>query len=220
MPKSEFELPYSLIQTAPPSIWLLVLIVADCRWRDTGLSLPSPLTGHYYPLKLFSLKTFELNNMISSQWVSAIAAKRLSCGSGGHIGSWGRSIMGSNGQKEPEICREQIIYAAAESKRCRSPFLMASRIPLSPASHLALEFCEIFFFFFFFFFFLLFRASLAAYGGSQARGWIRAAAAGLHHGHSKARSELCLRPTLQVRAMLDPWTTEQGQGSNTRPHGY
>ena len=35
-----------------------------------------------------------------------------------------------------------------------------------------------------------FRAAPAAYGGSQARGLIRAVAAGLHHSHSNARSEL------------------------------
>jgi len=38
-----------------------------------------------------------------------------------------------------------------------------------------------FFVWFFFFFFLLFRASPAACGGSQARGLIRATAAGLYH---------------------------------------
>ena len=35
---------------------------------------------------------------------------------------------------------------------------------------------------------LLFRAALMAYGGSQARGWIRAAAAGLHNSCSNTRS--------------------------------
>ena len=38
----------------------------------------------------------------------------------------------------------------------------------------------------------LFRATSAAYGGSQARSQIRAAAAGLHQSHSNARSDLCL----------------------------
>ena len=42
---------------------------------------------------------------------------------------------------------------------------------------------------FFFFFFLVFRATPATYGGSQARGRLGAAAAGLHHGHSHAGSE-------------------------------
>ena len=56
---------------------------------------------------------------------------------------------------------------------------------------------------------------------SQAIGHIRATAAGPHHSHSNARSEPCLPPTPQLRAMLpDPWPTEQGQGSNLHPHGY
>ena len=47
-------------------------------------------------------------------------------------------------------------------------------------------------FFFFFPIFGLFRAALLAYGGSQARDQIRAAAAGLHPSHSNTRSEpLC-----------------------------
>ena len=44
-------------------------------------------------------------------------------------------------------------------------------------------------FMFFFGFVLLFRVAPAACGSSQARGRIRATAAGLHHGHSNARSE-------------------------------
>ena len=50
----------------------------------------------------------------------------------------------------------------------------------------------------------LFRAAPAAYGRSQARGQIRAAAAGLHPSHSNAKYELCLRPTPQLMAMPDP----------------
>ena len=65
-----------------------------------------------------------------------------------------------------------------------------------------------------------FRAAPAAYGGSQARGWIRAIAAGLHHSCSSTGSELCLCPIPQLMAMLDPWLAEQGQGSNLHPHGY
>ena len=37
-----------------------------------------------------------------------------------------------------------------------------------------------------------FRAAPAAYGGSQARGLIGTVVAGLHQGHSNARSKLCL----------------------------
>ena len=38
--------------------------------------------------------------------------------------------------------------------------------------------------------FCLFRATPAAYGGSQAKGQIRAIAAGLHYNHCNARPEL------------------------------
>ena len=48
----------------------------------------------------------------------------------------------------------------------------------------------LFFLLLLFFFFLLFRATLAAYGGFQAKGWIGATAAGLHHRHNNLGSEL------------------------------
>ena len=54
------------------------------------------------------------------------------------------------------------------------------------------------------FFFLLFRAVPTAYGGSQARGRIRATPAGLPHSHCNSRSEPCLQPTPQLTAMPDP----------------
>ena len=57
---------------------------------------------------------------------------------------------------------------------------------------------------FFVFFVLLFRAALAAYRSSQARGQIRATAAGLCQSHSYAGSEPHLQPTPQLTAMLDP----------------
>ena len=44
----------------------------------------------------------------------------------------------------------------------------------------------------FIFIFCLFTAASTAYGGSQARGQIRAVASGLRHSHSNARSEPCL----------------------------
>ena len=44
------------------------------------------------------------------------------------------------------------------------------------------------------------RAAPAAYGGSQARGQIRTAAAGLHYRGSEPR----LQPTPQLTAMPDP----------------
>ena len=57
---------------------------------------------------------------------------------------------------------------------------------------------------FFVFLFLLLRATPLTYGGSQTRGLIGAAAAGLHHNHSHTRSEPRLWPTPQLRTMLDP----------------
>ena len=53
-------------------------------------------------------------------------------------------------------------------------------------------------------FFCLFRASPTAYGASQAKGPIRAVAAGLRHSHSNLGSELHLQPTPQLTAMSDP----------------
>ena len=55
-----------------------------------------------------------------------------------------------------------------------------------------------------FFFFWLFRATPEWYEISQARGQIRATAAGLPHSHSNARSKLRLRPTPQLMVTLDP----------------
>ena len=48
------------------------------------------------------------------------------------------------------------------------------------------------------FFFCLFRAAPAAHGGSQAKGQIGAVASDLHHSHSNASSEPCLRATPQL----------------------
>ena len=55
----------------------------------------------------------------------------------------------------------------------------------------------------FFFFFFFFRAPPTAHGGSQTRGRIQAAAAGLHGSHSNARSKPCLRPIPQLTARPD-----------------
>ena len=56
----------------------------------------------------------------------------------------------------------------------------------------------------FFFTLSFFRAMPMAYGISQARGQIRATAAGLHHIHSNVGSEPCLQPTPQLTATSDP----------------
>ena len=53
-------------------------------------------------------------------------------------------------------------------------------------------------------FFLLFMAIPEAYGSSQTRGQIRAAAASLGHSHSNTGPELQLQPMLWLVAMTDP----------------
>ena len=53
-------------------------------------------------------------------------------------------------------------------------------------------------------FFFLFRATPMAYGSSQAKGRIRAAAAGLHHSHSNNRSKAHRQPTPKLTATVDP----------------
>ena len=50
-------------------------------------------------------------------------------------------------------------------------------------------------YYYYYLFFCLFRAIPMAYGGSQARGLIRAVAASPHYSHSNVRSEPCLQPT-------------------------
>ena len=54
------------------------------------------------------------------------------------------------------------------------------------------------------FFFAFSRAAPEAHGGSEARGPIGAAAAGLRQSHSNAGSELRLQPTPQLMAKPDP----------------
>jgi len=52
--------------------------------------------------------------------------------------------------------------------------------------------------------FFLFGAAPEAYGSSQVKGQIGAAAASLHHSHSNARFQPCLQSTPQLMAMPDP----------------
>ena len=74
--------------------------------------------------------------------------------------------------------------------------------------------------FFVVFFFCFFRAMDMAYGSSQARGRVRAKAAGLHHSHSVPGSEPCLQPSPWLTAMPDPQFTDRGQGLNPPPLRY
>ena len=60
----------------------------------------------------------------------------------------------------------------------------------------------------FIYLFCFFRATLMAYGGSQARSRIGAVAADLYHSHNNARSEPHLQPTPQLTATPDLEPTE------------
>ena len=64
--------------------------------------------------------------------------------------------------------------------------------------------CLGFFFWFFVCLLCLFKPTPMEYGGSQARGQIRAVAAVLHHSHFNARSKPHLWPTPRLTEMLDP----------------
>ena len=65
-------------------------------------------------------------------------------------------------------------------------------------------FIYLFIYLFLSFSFFFFLAISAAYGSSQGRGQIGAAAARLYHRHINARSEPCLGTTSQLMAMTDP----------------
>jgi len=58
------------------------------------------------------------------------------------------------------------------------------------------------------------RAAYVAYGGSQAKGLIRAVATGLHQGHNNSGSEPRLRPTPQLTATPDPLSEARDQTHN------
>ena len=87
------------------------------------------------------------------------------------------------------------------------------------ASSPQVDFILLYFIFNFFCLFAFSRAAPAAYGGSQPRGLIGAAATSLHQSHSNMRSDPLLQPTPQLTATPDCQPTEEGQGSNLQPHG-
>ena len=106
--------------------------------------------------------------------------------------------------------KSQVIDASIVIKMI---MLVLITIPCMP---LVFPVCKAFFFLSFFFF----RYTPTAYGSSQAKGQIRATAAGLHHSHSNVGSEPSLWPTPQLTARLDPQPTDLGQELNLHPHGY
>ena len=79
---------------------------------------------------------------------------------------------------------------------------------------------QFFFFLFLFCFALFFRATPVAYGSSKARGLIELQLSAYNTAATMQDPSHSLRPTPQLTAMPDPWTTERGQGSNPHPHGY
>ena len=68
-------------------------------------------------------------------------------------------------------------------------------------------------FFYFYFYFCPFRATPVAYGSSQARDPVKAAAAGLHLSHSNARSSrICdLHQSSQQHRILNPLSEARDQ---------
>ena len=71
-------------------------------------------------------------------------------------------------------------------------------------NELFFKFLKNFYLFIYFVFLLFLWAAPVAYGGSQARGQIRAVAASLRQSQSNTGSEPHLQPTPQFTAMLDP----------------
>ena len=87
-------------------------------------------------------------------------------------------------EKRPVLCREEdawgiiFLYEAQNHLHIFSVLLIASPSPCFISCYL----------------FSLLEATYAAYGGSQARSWNGATAAGLGHSQSNIRSKLCLQP--------------------------
>ena len=81
--------------------------------------------------------------------------------------------------------------------------MMPSETQYLSKSH-TVTFSTSLFYFIFLSFFAISWAAPVAYGGSQARGRIRAIATGLRQSHNNAGSESRLQPTLQLMAMPDP----------------
>ena len=67
-------------------------------------------------------------------------------------------------------------------------------------------------------FWSFFRATPAAYGGSQPRDQMGAVAAGLVTATATHDPSLCLQPTPQLTAMPDPYPLSESR-DQTRPHG-
>ena len=110
-------------------------------------------------------------------------------------------------QARERTCTTAATWAAAviSRARCATELLFCFLMEQMRISFHNLECAnnENLIFLFLFFSFCLFRATSASYGGSQARGGIRAAASSLCHSHSNAGSKLHLRSIPQLMATPD-----------------
>ena len=95
-----------------------------------------------------------------------------------------------------------LITLAVDEESGGNPVLCQGCWNFVPAELVLFFFSSLFFFVFCFF--CLFRAAPTAYGGSQARGPIRAVAASLCQSHNNARSKSCLQPMPQLIKIPDP----------------
>ena len=86
------------------------------------------------------------------------------------------------------LCRPCVSSLAPYMPHLIAQEILLETAPWNSISNCSIKYLPTTYFFLSFFFFCLFRATRAAYGASQARGWIGAISAGLHHSHSNARS--------------------------------
>ena len=115
---------------------------------------------------------------------------------GGGKGRGRRGLIRVSGLRPGETVTEPAVVTQV------SKWQSVNTVP-TPWRRLTFSF-SFFLYFILFCLFCFFRPTTAAYGGSQARGLIGAIAPGLHHSHSKARSEPHLRPIPQLMVMPDP----------------
>ena len=109
------------------------------------------------------------------------------------LGLWTWFMSGSR-QSLPPSPHRGPTYTRGMMRGWRMKFLLRS--PSNSGGELGAKIQPLFFFFFCFF-----RATPAAYGDSQARGPIGAAAASLYQSHSHVISEPHLQPTHQLTAI-------------------
>ena len=83
-------------------------------------------------------------------------------------------------------------------------FLYSSVYMLMPSSNFIMVFLYMYVCMYVFCLFATSWVAPAAYGGSQARGRVRAVVISLHQSHSNTGSEPRLQPTPQLTAMPDP----------------